>query len=269
MWHQRQRNRKRSEYILLLCWVHIFSGGGGGVGRGGTCNLHLKGVRDASPKVRLKFQNENNLDLAQDLFNSRFFFVSSSAYFYIACFFLGCANALLNAICYFFSPRSSIPWEGLGFHKREHCINLSNQCVHTPFPWAVVTLKYKTAATELRTWKSSLISPLNTHALRVTIGKKQQQQAALSHPQSTLSSTSFPGFSRTRPLSLRRAGRREPWERGCPIITALGLSQFVPGFMTERYQTKEIALRLRVHHSFLLFYPWQPWSQVWILIIRN
>ena len=42
MWHQRQRNKKRSEYILLLCWVHILSG----VGRGGgsTCNLHLKGV---------------------------------------------------------------------------------------------------------------------------------------------------------------------------------------------------------------------------------
>ena len=26
--------------------------------------------------------------------------------------------------------------------------------------------------------------------------------------------TSFPGFSSTRPTSLRRAGRREPWERG-------------------------------------------------------
>ena len=26
--------------------------------------------------------------------------------------------------------------------------------------------------------------------------------------------TSFPGFSPTRPTELRRAGRREPWERG-------------------------------------------------------
>ena len=29
--------------------------------------------------------------------------------------------------------------------------------------------------------------------------------------------TSFPGFSSTRPLSLRRARRREPWERDCKL----------------------------------------------------
>ena len=27
--------------------------------------------------------------------------------------------------------------------------------------------------------------------------------------------TTFPGFSPTRPTELRRAGGREPWERGC------------------------------------------------------
>ena len=27
--------------------------------------------------------------------------------------------------------------------------------------------------------------------------------------------TSFPGFSSTRPTELHRVGRREPWERGC------------------------------------------------------
>ena len=29
--------------------------------------------------------------------------------------------------------------------------------------------------------------------------------------------TSFPGFSPTRPKRLRRAGRREPWERGWTV----------------------------------------------------
>lgn len=107
--------------------MHIFSGGGGG--GGGTCNLHLKGVRDASPKVRVKFLNENNLGLAQDLFNSRFFFVSPSAYFYITCFFLGCANALLNAICYFFSPRSLY----IKVQDRGHGItNMKNQPYFAP-----------------------------------------------------------------------------------------------------------------------------------------
>ena len=42
MWHQRQRNKKRSEYILLLCWVHIFSGVGGG-GRGVSVTYIWKG----------------------------------------------------------------------------------------------------------------------------------------------------------------------------------------------------------------------------------
>ena len=32
-----------------------------------------------------------------------------------------------------------------------------------------------------------------------------------------ISPTSFPGLSPTRPTELRRAGRREPWERGCNI----------------------------------------------------
>ena len=32
-------------------------------------------------------------------------------------------------------------------------------------------------------------------------------------------STSFPGFSPTCPLSLRRAGRREPWERGWELLS--------------------------------------------------
>ena len=93
------KQKKKWVHFIVMLSAHFYWGGS-------TCNLHLKGVRDASPKVRLKFLNENNLGLAQDLFNSRFFLVSSSAYFYITCFFLGCANALLNAICYFFSPRS-------------------------------------------------------------------------------------------------------------------------------------------------------------------
>ena len=32
---------------------------------------------------------------------------------------------------------------------------------------------------------------------------------------SPIISTSFPGLSPTRPTERRRAGRREPWERGC------------------------------------------------------
>ena len=42
--------------------------------------------------------------------------------------------------------------------------------------------------------------------------------------------TSFPGFSPTRPTELRRAGRREPWERGwknlVPQAKPLPVSKF-------------------------------------------
>ena len=34
-------------------------------------------------------------------------------------------------------------------------------------------------------------------------------------------STSFPGFSPTRPTELRRAGRREPWERNWHVLNKL------------------------------------------------
>ena len=103
------------------------------------------------------------------------------------------------------------------------------------------TLKYKAAATELRTWKGSLISLPKYPCFTVYDRKKTTTTAA----SSLISPPKYPS------------------------ITALGLSKFVPGSKTERYQTKEIALRLRVHHSFLLFYPPQPWSQVWILIFET
>ena len=44
----------------------------------------------------------------------------------------------------------------------------------------------------------------------------KKQRSLFSYP-SLILPTSFPGFSPTRPLSLRRAGWREPWERGCNV----------------------------------------------------
>ena len=56
---------------------------------------------------------------------------------------------------------------------------------------------------------------------------------------STLPATSFPGFSPTRPLSLHRAGRREPWEWGCP-----------PGVNSSCSLTNNRSTRACHHNSF-------------------
>ena len=55
--------------------------------------------------------------------------------------------------------------------------------------------------------------------------------------------TSFPGFSPTRPTELRRAGRREPWERGWFIHSRSSLknharSQTKMGKVYRRFHTK-------------------------------
>ena len=46
-------------------------------------------------------------------------------------------------------------------------------------------------------------------------------------------STSFPGFSPTRPTERERAGRREPWERGClPLSPALAAKLWIHNLFT-------------------------------------
>ena len=75
-------------------------------------------------------------------------------------------------------------------------------------------------------------SYFNYVGLQLKKNKKQQQQSFVYNDNrinvgSLLSSTSFPGFSPSLPygapsLSLRRAGKREPWERGCFILMAKG-----------------------------------------------
>ena len=55
------------------------------------------------------------------------------------------------------------------------------------------------------------------------------------------SPTSFPGFSPTRPLLLRRAGRREPWERGswesCTLWYVLGKQNYKQLFKVVLFHT--------------------------------
>ena len=54
---------------------------------------------------------------------------------------------------------------------------------------------------------------------RGLFAKKMQQNDVLFGiavlPGNTKFAISFPGFSPTRPTKRERAGRREPWERGC------------------------------------------------------
>ena len=67
-----------------------------------------------------------------------------------------------------------------------------------------------------RDWREISLAVLlvNFHVVTGRIFDRQISRPLKWHNQPGKKSTSFPGFSPTRPAELRRAGRREPWERG-------------------------------------------------------
>ena len=66
--------------------------------------------------------------------------------------------------------------------------------------------------------------------------------------------TSFPGFSPTHPLSLRRAGRREPWEQGwLPSKYDTSITEPQPQFIPEFFNYLSISPKTKTDNTSLFF----------------